>query len=159
MQENENKYIAGRYYVECGTAQPHEMAKYFECFSKSQSKYFTFDSNVLECGYGVDEHKNVFHHVNAYFFRNGYRKISRDELLEAITPKDSLTSKDSQDKKYYYLMAEKGSKPIFKHESYESALTEAERLIKTKQDIGFIEILECRTIVAKEIKLNIKTLI
>jgi hypothetical protein len=153
MQENKKKYLEGRCYVEVGSVKPSEMKIFFEMINAHESALFGFDNETIQMGYGVNEYLNIKIQTNDYFKSKEYRKITRDELLEAINVKDS------QDKKYYYLMAENGSKPIFKHESYESALNEAERLIKTKQNIGFIEILECRTIVAKEIKLNIKTLI
>lgn len=45
-------------------------------------------------------------------------------------------------KNYYYLIAERGDKPHYKHETLESAVTEAKRLISTIKNIGKIEIVK-----------------
>jgi hypothetical protein len=45
-------------------------------------------------------------------------------------------------KEYYYLMAENGYKPKYKHETIQSAIAEAQRLIVQRPDIGKIEVLK-----------------
>ncbi len=45
-------------------------------------------------------------------------------------------------KEYYYLMAEKGYKPNYRHETIDSAINEAKRLITEKPEIGKIEVLK-----------------
>lgn len=45
-------------------------------------------------------------------------------------------------KEYYYLMAENGHKPSYKHETIESAIEEAKRLITVHKNIGRVEVLK-----------------
>lgn len=45
-------------------------------------------------------------------------------------------------KEYFYLMAENGYKPTYKHETIQSAIAEAQRLLTTNPFIGRIEVLK-----------------
>ncbi len=128
-------------YIRVGSA-PLEMIKKFFIDRGVDVSGYSFDCIYDNHCYGVDNN-GVFGCVSYDAIPPIYILAYDDNL--GIFYLNNEAKKES--KSYYYLIADNGSKPNFKHESIESARNEAERLLLSNRPPNSIEIVHCIEIV------------